>query len=103
MKVTMEFECDNAAFEDGCLLEEMGRMFEQAYRKCEIQLGRRDVLCSHPEWCDKIIDSNGNTVGRVEVTNCGGTYYNGPDKRYVRCNRCHRIDWEANEGDRCKR
>lgn len=33
---------------------------------------------------------------------CPGRYRNGPDKRYVRCNLCKEIDWEANEGDRCK-
>lgn len=34
---------------------------------------------------------------------CYGKFYNGPDKRYVRCDRCHHIDWEANEGDICQR
>ena len=33
---------------------------------------------------------------------CKGKLYNGPGKRYCRCNVCHRIDWEANEGDRCQ-
>jgi len=32
-----------------------------------------------------------------------GTYYNGPEKRYVRCHRCGHVDYEANEGDRCHR
>ena len=34
---------------------------------------------------------------------CKGTYYNGPGKRYARCRVCGHIDWEANEGDRCRR
>jgi len=34
---------------------------------------------------------------------CGGTYRNGPDKRFCRCDTCRRIDYEANEGDRCRR
>jgi len=29
--------------------------------------------------------------------------YNGPNKRYVRCRKCLRIDWEKNEGDTCSR
>lgn len=32
---------------------------------------------------------------------CGGKYQNGPDKRHARCDRCGRIDYEANEGDPC--
>jgi hypothetical protein len=32
---------------------------------------------------------------------CGGRFTNGPGKRYARCVRCRRIDYEANEGDRC--
>jgi hypothetical protein len=43
-------------------------------------------------------------VKRVAVKRvclCGGRLENGPGKRYVRCVRCRRIDWEANEGDRC--
>lgn len=34
---------------------------------------------------------------------CPGTMRNGPEKRYVRCDHCHRIDWERNEGDPCPR
>jgi hypothetical protein len=33
---------------------------------------------------------------------CGGTLYNGPGKRFTRCSVCGTIDWEANEGDRCR-
>lgn len=34
---------------------------------------------------------------------CGGKLYNGPEKRFVRCERCNTIDWEHNEGDLCTR
>lgn len=34
---------------------------------------------------------------------CNGTYRNGPGKRYARCWKCGHVDWEANEGDRCRR
>lgn len=33
---------------------------------------------------------------------CNGTYKNGPDKRYARCQVCSHVDYEANEGDRCR-
>jgi hypothetical protein len=34
---------------------------------------------------------------------CAGVLRNGPQKRFVRCNKCERIDYEGNEGDRCSR
>jgi hypothetical protein len=34
---------------------------------------------------------------------CGGTYYNGPDKAYGRCDRCKAVDYEKYEGDKCTR
>lgn len=34
---------------------------------------------------------------------CGGKMYNGPGKKYTRCSKCGRIDWEKNEGDLCSR
>jgi hypothetical protein len=34
---------------------------------------------------------------------CGGTLFNGPEKRFVRCDSCGELDWERNEGDRCVR
>lgn len=33
---------------------------------------------------------------------CPGTYHNGPEKRFVRCDTCKRIDYECNEGDSCR-
>lgn len=32
----------------------------------------------------------------------GGRLENGSGKRYARCSRCRRIDWEGNDGDRCR-
>ena len=34
---------------------------------------------------------------------CVGTYRNGPGKRFARCQVCGGVDYEANEGDHCKR
>lgn len=34
---------------------------------------------------------------------CGGRYGNTPGKLAARCGRCGRLDYEANEGDRCTR
>lgn len=33
---------------------------------------------------------------------CTGTMINGPGKRSARCGVCGIVDWEANEGDRCR-
>jgi len=35
------------------------------------------------------------------VAQCGGKLSNGPEKSYVRCEKCHAIDYERNEGDSC--
>ena len=37
-----------------------------------------------------------------EPARCEGRMQNGPGKRYSRCGRCKRTDYEANEGDRCR-
>lgn len=34
---------------------------------------------------------------------CGGRIYNGPNKAYGRCARCGHVDYEAYEGDTCRR
>lgn len=41
--------------------------------------------------------------GKRVRTICGGTYYNGPDKAYGRCDRCKAVDYEKYEGDKCTR
>lgn len=32
-----------------------------------------------------------------------GTFRNGPEKQFVRCDGCHEVDFEANEGDKHRR
>jgi len=39
----------------------------------------------------------------VRMVPCGGRMSNGPSKRYGRCLICGAIDYEAYEGDRCRR
>ena len=34
-------------------------------------------------------------------TVCGGTYYDGPEKRFARCDKCKRLSYEKYEGDPC--
>lgn len=31
---------------------------------------------------------------------CGGTFRNGPEKKYARCDRCGIVDYEKYEGDK---
>lgn len=67
MKVTIEFTTDNDAFEED-LLGETKRILTQALRKIEAQLEREPgCVCTHPESTDKLLDSNGNTVGSVRA------------------------------------
>ena len=39
----------------------------------------------------------------VRMVECGGRIYNGPYKCYGRCSACGAIDYEAYEGDLCRR
>lgn len=65
--VTITFETDNAAFEDEPELE-VDRLLRQARIKVFAQLARAPgCVCTAPEAGDKLLDSNGNTVGKVEV------------------------------------
>lgn len=45
--------------------------------------------------------ANGYTAALVRHEHCG-TFSNGPGKAYAVCNGCGRVDYEANEGDRCR-
>lgn len=38
----------------------------------------------------------------VRRIRCDGRMRNGPEKRYARCIKCGAIDYELNEGDRCR-
>lgn len=67
MRVKIEVECDNAAFQDGQLYNELRRILRQALRKVPKLRRRKPCLCDAPEADDVLLDTNGNTVGRVEV------------------------------------
>jgi hypothetical protein len=58
MKITIEFDTDNAAFED-----------EQGYREILKQATNRAMLAiyARTEKSAKLLDYNGNTVGTVRV------------------------------------
>ena len=67
MRVTISFDTDNAAFEDD-FDAELTRVLRHLPRKIRAQMGRAPgCLCVTPEADDKIIDSNGNTIGSVCV------------------------------------
>lgn len=66
MKVTLEINMDNAAFEDNPF--ELRSLLLIAATKVENQMMRdENVICIAPEADDKILDSNGNTVGFVKL------------------------------------
>jgi hypothetical protein len=64
MKITIEIDTDNAAFEDR-MEWEIHSMLLQAERKIRVQMERPPALCTHPEAADKLLDGNGNTCGSV--------------------------------------
>jgi hypothetical protein len=67
MKIRIEFEADNAAFVDN-FPSEISLVFRQAETKILEQLGRVEgCVCTAPEAADKLLDTNGNTVGTVAV------------------------------------
>jgi hypothetical protein len=66
VKVRIEFDMDNAAFEDD-LNGALQFIFAQAHRKIHEQLERKEALCKAPEAADKLLDLNGNTVGSIEL------------------------------------
>ena len=60
MKITIEFRTDNAAFEDGYFLPEIGDVIlTRAYNA--IYKNQHQYM----NWEEKIMDSNGNSVGTV--------------------------------------
>jgi hypothetical protein len=67
MKITIEFETDNAAFEGELFGGELKKVLNQARLKVLRQRHRPPALCEHLESMDKLLDTNGNTVGTVEV------------------------------------
>jgi hypothetical protein len=66
MKVIIEIECDNAAFEDD-FYKEFKRILRAVPEKVAAQAHRKHSICNAPEIADVLIDINGNTVGSVKV------------------------------------
>lgn len=68
MKVQIEFSCDNAAFED--FPAELKSVLIQARSKILTQVNQHpnpELKCYAPESIHKLLDSNGNTIGIVQV------------------------------------
>lgn len=66
--IRIEFCTDNAAFEDD-FATEVRRVLEQATWKVCRQMNRSPgCMCTAPESDDKLLDTNGNTCGKVEVS-----------------------------------
>jgi len=66
MKITLTFETSNAAFDN--FEAELRQVFAQAQEKVLAQMERKPgCLCDTPEAADKILDTNGNTVGNLVV------------------------------------
>jgi hypothetical protein len=69
MKVKIAFDCNNAEF-DYQLFDEIDNVLAQAFRKIKEQASRKSgCICNHPESADILLDSNGNTIGTVELIN----------------------------------
>lgn len=67
MKLTIELEMDNAAFDENPTLE-LSRIMETVAGKVSRQLQREDgCICVALEIDDKLLDANGNTVGFVRL------------------------------------
>ena len=67
MKLTIEIEMGNAAFQDDPTLE-LSRIMETVAGKISRQLQREDgCICVALEIDDKLLDRNGNTVGFVKL------------------------------------
>jgi hypothetical protein len=66
MKVTIEINCNSAAFDDDPI-PELTRLLAMVPRKVVKQMHRPSCMCDALESVDKLLDTNGNTVGRVIV------------------------------------
>lgn len=66
MRIHITIDTDNAAFEDD--EHELLRIIQTIPAKIEEQKARgEDCLCDAPEAGDKLLDINGNTVGKVRI------------------------------------
>ena len=69
MKIKLIFNTRNSAFEDD-IESEVRIIFKQAADKAIHQINNPPselLLCKAPELNDKLLDSNGNTVGIIKV------------------------------------
>lgn len=66
MKVQIEIELDNDAF-NGNLLGELRRILLTVPTKVKAQLQRPASICQAPEASDKLLDINGNTIGKITL------------------------------------
>ena len=67
MKIIIELETDNDAFQHGHLYTEIHRILKEAVEKIREQRRRLPCICTALESADKLLDINGNTVGSITV------------------------------------
>jgi hypothetical protein len=68
MKITIEINCDDAALHDDFEIE-FPRLLNTIPQKIYNQLERSGrCICEALESSDKLLDSNGNTVGTVRLS-----------------------------------
>jgi hypothetical protein len=71
MKIIISFSTTNAAFEDD-MPGEIEFLLDQAHAKLFNQLQRiPECICDHDEADDVLLDTNGNRVGSVVITEEG--------------------------------
>lgn len=67
MRVTIEFETDNTAFSDD-FTAELNHVLYSAEMKIWAQRRRKPAtVCTALESIDKLLDTNGNTIGTVRI------------------------------------
>ena len=67
MKISIVFSTDNAAFKDCGFMTECCKILDQAMDKIKAQRKRQRCLCTALESADKLLDTNGNTVGTLTI------------------------------------
>lgn len=66
MKIVIAFYMDNASFVDD-FHGELERVLNKVKTKVCVQVTRRPSICDVQEADDKILDSNGNTIGFIKL------------------------------------
>lgn len=84
MDITIKINTDNDAFRGSGFYPELRRCFEQAVRKIHEQRKRPPAKCTAAESADKILDSNGNTVGSVELSWGGAETGDNAKSEFIR-------------------